>query len=149
MAKKKVSKSLLKDLFKIDFHKFLLKDMLQVIIGASILAVPVGFTEETWRLGSTLPTINIMGFLLLSIFFISTFTFYHYFRHNTTLTNHHWKEFWKRVLSTYVLSFFVVTALLILIDKAPWLTEPLVAFNRTIIVTFPSSMSAAVADTLK
>ncbi|MCK4429723.1 MAG: hypothetical protein KAW19_00325, partial [Candidatus Aminicenantes bacterium] len=29
----------------VEFHP---KDVLQVIIGAAILAVPVGFTEETW-----------------------------------------------------------------------------------------------------
>ena len=51
-----------------EFH---LKDLLQVIIGASILAIPVGFTEETWRLGENLPMINIIGLLLLSLLFVT------------------------------------------------------------------------------
>ena len=51
--------------------EFKLKDIMQVIIGASILAVPVGFTEETWNLGASLPMINVLGLFALSIFFIS------------------------------------------------------------------------------
>jgi len=151
MPKKKVikAKKMLNGLFNIDFHKFYFKDVLQVIIGASILAVPVGFTEETWTLGTILPLPNIIGFMVLSVFFISTFTFYHYFKHKPKLTKSHWSEFWKRVFFTYVLAFIVVTIILVLIDKAPWIKEPLLAFKRTVIVTFPASMSAAVADTLK
>jgi uncharacterized membrane protein len=48
-------------------HAFELKDILQVIIGATILAIPVGFTEEAWRLGENLPWLNIIGLFLLSM----------------------------------------------------------------------------------
>ena len=43
------------------------KDILQIIAGASILAVPVGFTEETWMLGEILPKLNILLIFLLSL----------------------------------------------------------------------------------
>jgi uncharacterized membrane protein len=43
--------------------RFELKDILQVLIGASILAVPIGFTEETWVLGESLPLVNVFGLL--------------------------------------------------------------------------------------
>ncbi|MDZ7797967.1 MAG: hypothetical protein U5N56_13450 [Candidatus Marinimicrobia bacterium] len=36
------------------------RDLLQIIVGASILAVPVAFTEETWMLGGELPLKNVL-----------------------------------------------------------------------------------------
>lgn len=128
------------------FQEFKLQDVLQVIIGATILAVPIGFTEETWRLGETLPFANILGILALSIIFISLFTFYHY--HNK-FPRRHWDQFVKRVFFTYFFSFAAVALIMVLIQQAPWSTDSMIAIKRIIIVTFPSSMSAAVADTIK
>lgn len=128
-------------------HEFNLKDVLQVIIGAAILAIPVGFTEETWKLGVELPLWNVMGFLLLSLLFIGTFVFYNY--HHKSHMDASWDEFAKRIAATYIFSFLVVAILLTLIQKAPWITDIALAFKRTILVTFPASMSAAVADTIK
>jgi uncharacterized membrane protein len=123
------------------------KDFVQIIVGASILAVPIGFTGEVWDLAETLPNMNILAFLILSICFISTFIYYNYYR------NEHFKDhkidFLKRVLSTYILSFLVVGLLLTIIGKAPWDTDMLLAFKRCILVSFPASMSAAVADMVK
>jgi len=122
------------------------KDVLQVIIGAAILSIPVGYTEETWNLGQTLPIMNVIGFLVLSLVFISTFVYYNYY---VGRIKGNFDEFAKRVLSTYILSFFVVGILLTLIQRAPWTSDFMIAFKRTVIVTFPASMSAAVADTIK
>ena len=44
------------------------RDLMQIIVGSSVLAVPIGFTQEAWDLGSTLPLINILALALLSIF---------------------------------------------------------------------------------
>jgi uncharacterized membrane protein len=126
--------------------KFYPRDVMQVIVGASILAIPVGFTEETWKLGETLPFLNIMGLFLLSMIFISSFVYYNYYRNRM---KEHYIEFIKRVLSTYLVSFFVVALLLTIIQKAPWGSDLLLAFGRAVIVTFPASMSAAVADMIK
>ena len=128
------------------FHEFKEKDILQVILGASLLAMPIGFTEETWQLGETLPIFNALLLLVLSIVFIGTFTYHHYHRH---LDKVHWQEFRKRVIFTYLLSFLVVAVILTIIQKAPWQTDFLIAIKRTLIVTFPCSVSAAFADTLK
>jgi len=49
--------------------KFYSRDVMQIIVGASILAIPVAFTEETWNLGASLPFMNIIGLLLLSVLF--------------------------------------------------------------------------------
>ena len=127
-----------------EFH---LKDLLQIMIGASILAIPVGFTEETWHLGNILPAVNIMGIFILSVLFISAFVYYNYHRHHKL--KKHWNEFVKRVISTYIFSFIVVSLILILIQRAPWATDYVLALKRTIIVAFPASMSAAIADMIK
>ncbi|MBD3259154.1 DUF2391 family protein [Candidatus Woesearchaeota archaeon] len=126
--------------------KFHLRDILQVIVGASILAIPVGFTEETWRLGETLPLFSVLGFLFLSILFMGAFVYYNYYRDHF---KEHWPEFVKRVVFTYVFSFLVVTILLFLLQKTPWTTDWAIAFSRIVLVTFPASMSAAVADMIK
>lgn len=128
-------------------HLFSLKDILQIVIGATILAIPVGFTEETWRLGESLPWLNVLGLLLMSVLFIALFVYYNY--HRRQKLNKHWGEFLKRVVSTYVFAFIVVAVILTLIQRTPWATDMALAFKRIIIVTLPSTMSAAVADVLR
>jgi len=124
---------------------FSTKDILQVLIGASILAVPVGFTEETWKLGQSLPMLNVLSIMALSIIFIATFIHYTHYKH----TVGHRKQFYRRVIATYVVSFLVVSIIMTLIQRAPWTTDLVLAFKRIAIVTFPATMSAAIADTLK
>jgi uncharacterized membrane protein len=145
VVKKEVQKQSV--LYSLTHHEFHPKDLLQVMIGASILAIPVGFTEETWELGGQLPLLNIIGLLILSVLFISAFVYYNYHRHHRL--RKHWNEFVKRVFSTYVFSFLVVAILLTLIQRAPWATDTILAIKRVIIVTFPASMSAAIADVIK
>jgi|SRR3989338_231404 len=122
------------------------RDVLQVIVGASILSIPVGFTKEAWDLGGNLPVINILGLLLLSIIFIAMFTHYHYHKH---LPKHHTNIFIKRVIATYLIAFIIVAIILTLIGVAPWGADSILALKRTIIVAFPSSLSGAIADTIK
>ena len=128
---------------KFDFRP---RDILQVIVGATILAVPVAFTEETWRLGEVLPLSNIIWLMFMSFLFVGTFVYYNYYRGSF---KEHWGEFLKRSLSTYIFAFIVVGLILIAIQKAPWQTDFLLAFKRTVIVTLPASMSAAIADMIK
>jgi len=124
-----------------------LRDIIQVLVGASILAIPVGFTEETWRLGQTLPWANIFGLFAMSVLFITLFVYYTYHKQHENFSSHV-GEFIKRIVVTYVFSFLIVALLLTLIHQAPFATEPLIALKRIIIVTFPASMSAAVADAI-
>ena len=126
--------------------KFYPRDVMQIIVGASILAIPVAFTEETWELGISLPIYNILGLLTLSLLFISAFVYYNYYRNKM---KDNWKEFTMRVTTTYLVSFLVVAILLTIIERAPWNTNFIVAFSRTVIVSFPASMSASVADMIR
>jgi len=126
--------------------EFQIRDVMQVIIGASILAVPVGFTEETWKLGSYLPWSNVLGLLALSISFVAFFVYYDSYRYHL---KHYVPDYITRVLFTYIFVFLVVSAILTIIRVAPWQTDLMLAVKRVIIVSFPASMSAAITDTLK
>ena len=122
------------------------RDVMQVMVGAALLAIPVAFTEETWRLGETLPVENIGGIAALSFLFISSFVYYNYYR---GALREHWFDFAKRVFSTYLFSMLIVAVILTLIERASWTMEPALALKRVILVSFPASMSAAIADTIK
>jgi len=122
------------------------RDLLQVIVGASILAVPVAFTEETWMLGSELPLRNVLILSFLSLLFIGLFVYFNFYRY---MFREHVLEYIKRVLSIYVFSLLVVRILLTVIERCPWGTDNILAMKRILIVAFPASMSAALSDTLK
>ena len=122
------------------------RDLMQVIVGASILAVPVAFTEETWRLGQTLPFRNVLILSAVSLLFIALFVYSNFYRF---AFKGHVLEYVKRVLSIYLFSLFVVGALLTVIQQAPWASNVVLAVKRVLIVAFPASMSAAVSDALK
>ncbi len=122
------------------------RDLMQVIVGASILAVPVTFTEEAWKLGENLPMLNVVLLSILSVLFIGMFVYFNFYRY---MLKNHVFEYAKRVFSIYFFSLLVVGILLTIIQKCPWQTDLPVAIKRILIITFPSSMSAAVSDTIK
>ena len=125
--------------------RFGYKNLIQVIVGATVLAIPIAFTEETWKLGETLPMLNIFGLFALSLVFISLFAYRNYKKRGIPFL---WDDFFVRVAATYVFAFITVSLVMILIQRAPWQADLLLAIKRIIIVTFPASMSAAIADTI-
>ena len=58
------------------------EDASQVCVGAFALAVPVAFSEEAWRLGETLPVLNIAMLFSLSLLFLSVFSYHSVFQQN-------------------------------------------------------------------
>jgi uncharacterized membrane protein len=126
--------------------EFRLRDIMQVIVGASLLAVPVAFTEEVWKLSAELPLRNVLSLSGLSLLFIGLFVYFNFYR---SYLGKHWFQYCKRVFLTYAISLLVVALLLWIIQRCPWETEPIVALKRVLIVAFPASMSAAVSDVLK
>jgi len=122
------------------------RDAFQVIVGASILAIPVSFTEEAWTLGEKLPFNNIALLSLLSLLFIASFVYYNIYRFHF---KGHIIEYIKRVICTYFFSLFVVAVILTIIQKCPWGTDNILAIKRIVIVSFPASMSATVSDSIK
>lgn len=122
------------------------RDVMQVIVGASLLSIPICFTEEVWVLGAELPLANVIGLSILSVLFIGLFVYYNFYRFNF---RGHALEFIKRIAGTYILSLLVVALLLTIINKCPWGVDNLTAIKRILIVAFPASMSAAVSDSIK
>lgn len=122
------------------------RDLLQIVVGASLLAIPVGFTEEVWTMGRDLPMNNVLVLTAVSVLFISAFVYFNFYRGNMKGNT---VNFIKRVAAIYLLSLIVVGGLLTLIEKCPWQEDYMLAIKRIIIVSFPASMSAAVADFMK
>jgi uncharacterized membrane protein len=119
---------------------------MQVIVGASVLAVPVAFTEETWNLGQDLPLQNVLLLSGLSLVFIGLFVYLNFYRF---MFKENKSEYFKRVFSIYFFSLIVVAVLLTIIERCPWSADFLTALKRVLIVAFPASMSAALSDTIK
>ena len=91
-------------------------DILQIIVGASILAIPIWLTEEIWILGKELPFKNVVMLATISILFLAGFIYYNFYRFHF---KEHLREYFKRVIWTYILSLIVVAVLLTIIQKCP------------------------------
>jgi uncharacterized membrane protein len=121
------------------------EDVLQVIVGASALSVPVAFSEESWDLSRTLPNANVFLLVFLSLLFINLYSFQSIFQGKV---RHRIRLFIFRTLLDYGITLCVVFMVLFAIDRMPIIEEPLVAFKRMIILSFPASMGAVVVDSL-
>ena len=122
------------------------RDLMQIIVGASLLAIPVGFTEETWALGESLPLSNVLALGMISLLFVAAFVYFNLYRF---YLREHLGENVKRVIANYVLSLAVVGVLLTIIGNCPWGIDNTLSLKRTMIVTFPASMSVALSDAVK
>jgi uncharacterized membrane protein len=126
--------------------EFNARDVLQVMIGSALLAMPVCLTEEAWVLGEILPKRNVLGIAGLSLVLIGIFVYFNFYK--ITIKGYY-LEFVKRVLGTYLISMLMVAIILTLLDKCPWGTDNLLAIKRVIIVTFPASLSGTLSDMIK
>lgn len=122
------------------------RDVIQVVVGAALLAIPVALTEEAWNLGELLPIRNVTYIALLSLILISVFVYYNFYRY---IFKGHKMEFAKRVAGTYIISLSVVALILTIIQKCPWGIDNVLALKRVIIVSFPAAMSGVLSDTIK
>ncbi|EJG1859545.1 DUF2391 family protein [Vibrio parahaemolyticus] len=122
---------------------FNLEDASQVLVGAFSLAVPISFSEEAWRLGESLPMINLLMLLSLSVIFLSFFAYQSVFQSHI---KNRVSIFIFRVVIAYLIAAVVVALVLFCLDKLPLMNEPLVAIKRVIVITMPASMGAIVVD---
>jgi len=127
-------------------HEFYFRDVVQVIVGATLLAIPIGFTEEVWKLGNTMPWLNIVLLVLISASFISLFVYYNYYRGEFSKNIF---NFLKRVSTTYFVSVIVVGVLMTVILQVDWINALDLSIKKVLIVAFPASMSAVIADVVK
>lgn len=119
------------------------EDIIQVVVGASALSIPVAFSEEAWSLGRTLPLQNIIFLIILSLVFVNLYSFHNIFQGNV---RHRFFSFFSRTVIDYSITIFVVFIVLVALDHMPILSDPVVAFKRIIILSFPASMGAVVVD---
>ena len=125
--------------------KFRLADAVEIIVGASVLALPVAYTEEVWKLGEQLPWPNIIAVLGTSITIMALFVYFIFYRE-------HWRgnvvEYFIRVVAGYTITLLVVAIILAMFQKLPWATDPAIAIRRVILVGFPACFSATVVDSM-
>ena len=122
-----------------------LQDVLEIMVGASILAVPVAFTEEVWTMGAELPWLNIFMLNSVAILFMGSFIYFKSYRKRLSEFR---LEYYKRLFSTFLLSVLIVGILLTIVNKCPWATDFDLAMKRVLIGSFPAAMSATVTDNI-
>jgi uncharacterized membrane protein len=122
---------------------FNIEDASQVCVGAFALAVPISFSEEAWRLGETLPLLNIAMLFSLSLLFLGVFTYQSVFQQDISRRI---PVFIFRIVVAYLLTAFIVLLVLLCLDKLPFIADPLTTIKRIIVITMPASMGAIVVD---
>ncbi len=122
---------------------FNLEDASQVAIGAFALGVPISFSEEAWKLGETLPALNLVLIFSLSVIFLSFFAYESVFQGNI---KHRVPVFLLRIMIAYLIAGFIVALILLSLDKFPLLAEPTTALKRLVVITMPASMGAIIVD---
>lgn len=125
--------------------QFKLEDVLQLVAGACVMAIPMAFTEEVWNLGVTLPLGRILLIALLSVFTLAVFVRSLFYPDGI---GEHRRHFLARVAVGYSVTFVVAMVLLILIDKGPE-HDGLVAVKRAVLIAFPASFAATAVDYVK
>jgi uncharacterized membrane protein len=126
--------------------EFTLRDVVQVLVGASVLCIPAAYTEEVWQLGAELPLANTLAIVALSFLFLGFFGYFVFSRGH--LRGNEW-ELAKRICCVYLITFLVAALILLLVDKFPILSDPPTALRRSVLVSFPGCFSATVVDSLK
>ena len=122
---------------------FNIEDASQLIIGAFALAVPISFSEESWRLSETLPTENLLLIFLISVLFLSFYAYVSVFQGNIKSRK---LVFILRIFIAYTITIFVVSVVLLAIGKLPLLSETAIAIKRLIIIAMPASMGGIIVD---
>jgi len=120
-----------------------MEDASQVFVGAFALAVPISFSEEAWRLGETLPFQNLMMLLVLSLVFLTLFTYQSVFQKDV---KNRLPVFIFHIVVAYLMTGLVVGLVLLCLEKLPVFEDPVTSLKRIIVITMPASMGAIIVD---
>ena len=131
-----------KEIYHIHFE-----DVVQLFFGALIFGIPASYTQETWDLGAELGLGSIFLLFLLSTFLIALAVFHAGYHVHSVRTME--RIYVQRVLLSYFCIFVSCTIFLVLIGKAPWFTEPLLALQRTVLISVPGAISGITADIIR
>ena len=121
-------------------------DLIQILVGAALLSVPVALTEEAWNLAEQLSTARIGLLAGVSLGLIAAFVYCNSYQNHL---REHLGAYVIRVLLTFAAALFVAGLLLTLLDRCPWGTDDALSIKRIVIVAFPASMSAALSDSIR
>ena len=127
---------------KVEFH---LSDFMQLVAGATVMALPVSLTEEVWDLAADLSPGRAILILAASLLTLAGFIWSLFYGKRIKEYPGH---FVKRCVSAYLVTFLVSFLLLFLFDKAP-LEDLELTFTRTVLVAFPASFAATAVDFMK
>jgi len=122
---------------------FNLEDLIQIAIGAFALSIPISFSEEAWIISESLPAINLLFVIGISLIFITLYAFQSVFGGNV---NKRVNIFLLRICIAYITTLAVVALVLFSLDKLPLLTDPIVAIKRVLVIAMPASMGAIIVD---
>ncbi|MCB0342298.1 MAG: DUF2391 family protein [Pseudobdellovibrionaceae bacterium] len=122
------------------------RDVLQLFVGAFLIAAPLCFTEEVWNLSVSLKNMKVYYLALVSFVVTTLFIYFNFYRSRLrgNIIN-----FIKRIIATYVITASSVVLLLFLIDKFPIREAPIITIKRVIIISFPALFGAVLSDYLK
>lgn len=123
-------------------YKVNLEDISQIVIGAAVMAVPIAFSEELWKFGETLPTLNISVLFFLSVFIQTFYTYFSIFQGTETRK----RVITLRISLNYFLTFITVAVILFALNRLEVTTNFQIGFYRIIILTFPASLGAVIVD---
>ena len=124
------------------FEKVNFEDISQIIVGAAVMAVPIAFSEELWKFGETLPLINILLLLSISLFiqfFYTQFSIFQGKEKRIIIIS-------SRVILNYLLTFTTVAIILFALNRLSFNSNYLVGLYRIIILSFPASLGAVIVD---
>ena len=122
------------------------RDILQLFVGSFLISTPLCFTEEVWKITETLPRINLIYFLISSLFAVIGFVYFNFYRFKM---KGHIIEFTKRIFFTYFISLLSTIMTLFFINKLPLGEDIFISVNRVVVIGFPSVFGAIVTDYLK
>ncbi len=122
-----------------------LHDIMKILVGASMLAIPTSLTEEVWNLGKALSWSYVMLMFLVEYTIIAAFILLESHKEHQKIYP---REGIKRVLAILLLSAGIIGMFLALAGQLPLFTDTAVAVKRVIIGMLPASMSATVLDSL-
>ncbi|MEM1099876.1 MAG: DUF2391 family protein, partial [Planctomycetota bacterium] len=122
------------------------RDIAQVIVGSTILAVPMILSDETLRAAEEMSRLRVGIVALVSVGFIAAFAYFNFYR---KMIRGHVLDFTKRVVLTYGISLAVVLGLMETLGQTDWNAEYELTLRHMILVGLPASMFATVADAVK
>lgn len=119
------------------------EDIVQICIGSAILAIPIAFTEEAWKMGSALPQFKVLLVFLTSILLNACFIYYGVYEG-------HIKgkiiRFLSRIIINYVLTMLTVVYISYLLDILTFSFNISSWISIVVLISFPASLSGAVID---